>query len=116
MARRAGILLHPTSLPGPFGCGDIGPGAEAFLAWAAAAGFGLWQVLPLTAPGEGHSPYTALSAFAANPLLISPERLVEDGLIPAAALAGVPAFPAARVDFDAVGAWQEALLREAWDR
>ena len=114
--RRAGILLHPTSLPGPFGVGDIGPGAEAFLDWAVAAGISLWQVLPLTAPGEGNSPYTALSAFAGNPLLISPERLVEDGLVPPAALADLPAFPAHRVDFAAVEAWKDALLRDAWDR
>ena len=114
--RRAGILLHPTSLPGPFGIGDVGPGAEAFLDWAVAAGISLWQVLPLTAAGEGNSPYTALSAFAANPLLISPERLVEDGLVPPAALADLPAFPAHRVDFAAVEAWKDALLRDAWDR
>ena len=114
--RRAGILLHPTSLPGPFGVGDLGPGAEAFLDWLVAAGVGLWQVLPLTAPGEGDSPYTALSALAGNPLLISPERLVEDGLVPPAAVADLPPFSPHRVEFAAVGAWKEALLRDAWER
>jgi len=114
--RRAGLLLHPTSLPGPFGVGDLGPGAESFLDWAVTAGVGLWQVLPLTAPGEGNSPYTALSAFAGNPLLISPERLIEDRLLSPAALEHVPQFPADRVDFPAVGRWKEGLLREAWAR
>ena len=79
--RSSGILLHPTSLPGPFGVGDLGPEAEKFLDWAAAAGQTLWQILPI-GPTGGGSPYTSLSAFAGNPLWISPERLVEDGYLP----------------------------------
>ena len=114
--RRAGLLLHPSSLPGRFGVGDIGPGAEAFVAWIEAAGIGVWQVLPLHPPGQGHSPYTSLSAFAGDPLLVSPDRLVEDGLLPASAVASPPAFPADRVDFAAAGAWKDALLRETWAR
>jgi 4-alpha-glucanotransferase len=77
--RAAGILLHVSSLPSPFGVGDLGPGAVRFLDWAAAAGQSLWQVLPLGPTGAGDSPYGGASAFAGNPLFISPERLVEEG-------------------------------------
>ena len=65
--RSSGVLLHPTSLPGPFGIGDLGPAADRFLDWAAAAGQTLWQILPI-GPTGGGSPYTCLSAFAGNPL------------------------------------------------
>ena len=80
--RRSGLLLHPTSLPGQFGVGDLGPGASAFVDFLAEAGQRVWQVLPLNATGYGNSPYGTLSAFAGNPLLISPERLSEDGFLP----------------------------------
>ena len=79
--RAAGILLHPTSLPGRFGIGDLGPMAEHFLDWLASAGQTIWQVLPLGPTGYGASPYGSLSAFAGNPLLISPESLAADGLL-----------------------------------
>lgn len=115
-SRSAGLLFHPTSLPGPFGIGDLGPEAARFLAWAAAAGQRLWQVLPLGPPEAPHnSPYTALSAFAGNPLLLSPERLYEAGLLAKSDLAP-PRLPAERVDFPAVAAWKEKLLRRAWSR
>jgi 4-alpha-glucanotransferase len=113
--RFAGILLHPTSLPGPFGMGDLGSGAERFLDWAAAAGFRLWQVLPLGPTGGGHSPYTCVSAFAGNPLLVSPESLAQEGLLPDGALSHVPGFDPARVDFETVVPWKEALLRRSWE-
>jgi 4-alpha-glucanotransferase len=116
MARRAGILLHPTSLPGRFAVGDAGPGAERFLEWAAAAGQTLWQVLPLGPSGAGHSPYTAASAFAGNPVLISPEQLVEDGLLEESDLAGAPSGGGDAVDFDAAVPWKESLLRRAFER
>ncbi|HEX4441515.1 MAG TPA: 4-alpha-glucanotransferase [Thermoanaerobaculia bacterium] len=116
MTRRAGILLHPTSLPGRFAIGDVGPGAERFLEWAAAAGQTLWQVLPLGPTGGGHSPYTTASAFAGNPLLISPERLVEDGLLAEADFEGAPAGGAASVDFESAAAWKESVLRRAYER
>jgi 4-alpha-glucanotransferase len=116
MPRRAGILLHPTSLPGRFAIGDAGPGADRFLEWAASAGQTLWQVLPLGPSGAGHSPYTAASAFAGNPLLISPERLVEDGLLTEADLEGAPPGGAASVDFESAAPWKEALLRRAFER
>jgi 4-alpha-glucanotransferase len=113
--RRAGILLHPTSLPGPCGVGDLGLEAERFLDWAAAAGQTLWQVLPLGPTGGGASPYTSSSAFAGNPFLLSPERLVEEGLLPEAALAERPTFRDDRVDFGAVRPWKERLLRASFE-
>lgn len=114
-AREAGILLHPTSLPSRYGIGDLGPGSDAFLDWAAAAGLRLWQILPLGPPGAHDSPYAGLSAFAGNPLLVSPEWLLEEGLLPAAALEGAPDFPDDRVDFDSVRAFKERVLRASFD-
>ena len=114
-ARAAGILLHPTSLPGPHGIGDLGPAAERFLDWAAAAGQSLWQVLPLGPTGGGSSPYTSASTFAGNPLLISPERLVEDGLLDPAELENGPRFPPERVHFSGARDWKDRLLRSAWE-
>ena len=81
MARSAGVLLHITSLPGPFDSGDLGPSADRFLDWLAEVGFSWWQVLPLNPPGYGGSPYQAWSAFAGNPELVSPELLEEEGLL-----------------------------------
>lgn len=79
--RRAGILLHPTSLPGRFGIGDLGPACYQFLDWMRDAGLAYWQILPLGPTGYGDSPYQCFSAFAGNPLLVSPEILVQDGLL-----------------------------------
>ncbi len=73
--RASGILLHPTSLPGPDGIGDLGPAAIGFLDFLADAGQSLWQVLPLGPTGFGDSPYACFSSFAGNPLLVSLERL-----------------------------------------
>lgn len=112
--RQAGILLHPTSLPGPFGIGDLGPEADRFLEWAHAAGFALWQVLPISPTGGG-SPYTCESAFAGNPLWISPEILVREGLLPSDALAQSPPFAGDRVDFGSAPPWKDAILRRSWD-
>jgi 4-alpha-glucanotransferase len=78
-ARRSGVLLHPTSLPGPFGIGSIGPQAHAFVDWLARARQSLWQILPLTPVDWVGCPYASPSAFASNPLLISLESLVHDG-------------------------------------
>ena len=77
--RSSGILLHPTSLPGPYGVGDLGPQALRFADFLAEAGQTLWQVLPLGPTGYGDSPYQCFSALAGNPVLISPERLKEQG-------------------------------------
>lgn len=79
--RAGGILLHPTSLPSPFGIGDLGPTAYRWLEWLARSGCRIWQVLPLGPTGYGDSPYQSFSAMAGNPLLISPQLLVEDGLL-----------------------------------
>src|SRR5208283_4346577 len=80
-SRSAGILLHPTSLPGPFGIGDLGPAAHRWVDELARAKQSWWQVLPLGPTGYGDSPYQCFSAFAGNSSLLSPEALVEDGLL-----------------------------------
>ena len=83
MTRRSGILLHVTSLPSRFGIGDLGPEAYRFADFLHRSGQRLWQILPLvpTDTLKGNSPYSSSSAFAGNPLLISPERLVEEGFL-----------------------------------
>ncbi|MBK1720291.1 4-alpha-glucanotransferase [Thiocystis violacea] len=112
MHRTSGILLHPTSLPGPFGIGDLGPSARRFVDFLASAGQGLWQMLPLGPTGYRESPYQCTSSFAANPLLISPERLLEAGWLRESDLEPPP-FSADRVDFGAVEPWKTALLARA---
>lgn len=112
--RASGILLHPTSLPGPFGIGDLGPAAYAFADFLEQAGQSLWQVLPLGPTGYGDSPYACYSAFAGNTLLISPEMLVADGLLPRTEIAGLNSLPEGRVDFELVHARKDALLQKAF--
>lgn len=119
LPRSAGILLHPTSLFTPFGVGDLGPAAFAFVDFLAAAGQGFWQVLPLGPTGYADSPYQVTSVFAGNPLLVSPERLVEMGLLSTGAIdsavqarAGGQASRA--VDYEAVRPIKDALLRDAF--
>jgi 4-alpha-glucanotransferase len=114
--RKAGVLLHPTSLPGPYGVGDVGPEADRFLDFLAEAGQALWQVLPLGPPGYGDSPYAARSSFAGNELLISPDLLVADGFLERHEVASPPHFPTTVADFEAAGTWQEALFRVAFRR
>src|SRR5678815_4698993 len=99
--RASGILMHVTSLPSPYGIGDVGPAAFAWVDQLAAAGQAWWQVLPLGPTGFGHSPYQALSSFAANPLVISPDRLIEDGLLDTDDVSGC-SFPSGHVDFEKV--------------
>ncbi len=111
--RRSGVLLHPTSLPGRFGIGDLGPSAYWFVDTLAAAGQSYWQVLPLSPTGYADSPYQGLSAFAGNPMLISPEKLVEMGLLAPADVEDVPPFPADRVDYGPVIRYKAALLERA---
>jgi 4-alpha-glucanotransferase len=115
-SRSAGILLHPTSLPGRFGIGDLGPEAYRFAGFLASAGIKVWQILPLGPTGYGDSPYQCFSAFAGNPLLISPERLVEEGLLDAADLADAPLFPESTVAFESVIPYRRALLERAFHR
>jgi 4-alpha-glucanotransferase len=112
--RSAGLLLHPTSLPGPYGIGDLGPAAFAWVDALVAARQTWWQVLPLGPTGYGDSPYQAFSAFAGNRYLISPELLVRDGLIKEADLAGVNFSPHA-VDFGNVIPFKTWLLGKAWE-
>jgi 4-alpha-glucanotransferase len=112
--RASGILLHPTSLAGPFGVGDLGPEAYRFVDFLGAAGQRIWQVLPLGPTGYGDSPYQSLSAFAGNPLLISPEKLVEHGYLDRADT--TESFPEDRVEFGRVIPFKLALLRKAFDR
>src|SRR6059058_1054915 len=100
---RAGILLHPTSLPSKGGLGDLGQMASAFVDFLHDAGQGLWQVLPLNPVGLGNSPYSAISAFAGNPLLISLERLAEHGWISANEVDALPA-KSGPIDYAAVNA------------
>jgi 4-alpha-glucanotransferase len=112
--RTAGVLLHPTSLPGPYGIGDLGDELIAFLDWAVSAGMRLWQVLPLNPPGFGNSPYGCHSSFAGNPLLVSPQRLMQWGLLPS--MTEVPPFAEGEVEWDRVREWKTELLRESWSR
>src|SRR5271157_2589146 len=114
--RASGILLHPTSLPGPHGIGELGAAAYRFLDYLVSARQSLWQVLPLGPTGYGDSPYACFSSFAGNPLLVSLETLRESGLISNDELRTVPAFPAENVDYGSVMAWKIPLLRSAASR
>jgi 4-alpha-glucanotransferase len=111
--RRSGILLHPTSLPGPHGAGDLGPAAHRFIAWLADAGQRLWQVLPLCPTGYGDSPYQALSSSAGNPLLVSLEVLRNEGWLDDGDLAGAPESPPGRAALEAALAWKRPRLARA---
>ncbi len=111
--RSSGILLHFTSLPGRFGIGDLGPCAYEFADFLFAAGQKLWQVLPLNPTGYGDSPYQCFSAFAGNPMLLSFERMRDQGLLQASDLAQVPVFPVDLVDYGPVIEFKMAALRRA---
>ena len=115
--RSSGILLHPTSLPGPHGSGDLGPAAYHFIDWLVTAGQALWQVLPLGPIGPGNSPYMGSSAFAGNPLLIDLADLAARGWLDSRdlvrAIQSAKHLSAQRVDFAAVIPFRMALLRRA---
>ena len=113
--RASGVLLHPTSLPGSYGIGDLGPQAHRWLDFLAEAGCSLWQVLPLGPTGYGDSPYHCFSAFAGNPYLISPEKLLEEGLLDPIDLENLPDFPTDHVDFGWLIPWKSNLLDRAYD-
>jgi 4-alpha-glucanotransferase len=113
LPRSSGILLHPTSLPGRFGIGELGPGLELWLEALERMGQRLWQVLPLGPTGYGNSPYQSTSSFAGNPLLISLDALVRDGIATPGELHMMPEFRDDRVDYDAVIEIRMAFLKNA---
>ncbi len=112
--RTSGLLLHPTSLPGPYGIGDLGPEARQFVDALAVAKQTWWQMLPLTPPGEGESPYQSHSAFAGNPLLISPDDLLAEGLVARQDLPDKQS--EGLIDFARVRTAKLRLLERAWLR
>lgn len=114
--RTSGILLHPTSLPGPFGAGDLGSNAYLFVDWLAGAGQSWWQVLPLGEIGPGNSPYMSSSAFAGNVLLIDLYDLLDQGWLDAADLQPMPEFSDNKVDYALMGAFRLECLRRAASR
>ncbi len=111
--RASGILLHPTSLPSRYGIGDFGAGAYHFVDFLCAAGQQIWQILPLGPTGYGDSPYQCFSAFAGNPLLISPDILLKQGYLHQADLGEIPAFPADAVDYGWVIGHKLPLLEKS---
>ncbi|MDI6786678.1 MAG: 4-alpha-glucanotransferase [bacterium] len=113
--RSSGILLHPTSLPSQFGIGDIGKEAYRFIDFLSDAGQKLWQILPLGPTGYGNSPYACFSAFAGNPLLISFEELLHQGLLQHSDLTDIPDFPKNEVDYKAVINFKYPLLQKSFD-
>ncbi len=116
--RGSGILLHITSLPSPYGIGDMGPWAYKFADFLSQAKQHYWQILPLNPvdPIYGNSPYHSISAFANNLLLISPELMVQDGFLSRKDLEPVPNFPQRKVDYHKVIAYKENLFRIAYER
>jgi 4-alpha-glucanotransferase len=113
--RSSGILLHPSSLPGPYGIGDLGPQAHSFVDFLSSSGQSLWQILPLAPPGYGNSPYQSFSAFAGNTLLVSPDRLVEDGLLGKRDIEVDTGFSADRIEFGKVIDFKNGLLKKAFE-
>lgn len=114
--RSSGILLHPTSLPGPYGIGDLGSSAYEFVDWLAGVGCNLWQILPLGPTGYGDSPYQCFSAIAGNPYLINPDFLLHDGLLHPDDLVEKMDFQEDQVDFGRLIPWKLNLLERAFSR
>ncbi len=117
LQRASGILLHPSSLPSPWGIGDLGPMAYRFVDFLVAAGQSLWQVLPLGPTGYGDSPYQCFSAFAGNPLLISIDDIIEQGLLTVEeARSALGNLPTDHVDYGALIPAKYALLWPSFER
>ncbi|MBD3401738.1 4-alpha-glucanotransferase [candidate division GN15 bacterium] len=116
--RASGILLHVTSIPTDYGIGDFGPAAYRFVDFLQEARQSYWQVLPLnpTDIAHGNSPYSSVSAFAMEPLLISPEQLVADGYLEQDDLGKAPSFRTHRIDYKAVVDYKVPILHRAWER
>jgi len=112
--RSSGILLHPTSLPSPFGIGDFGQTAYDFVDFLSSAGQSCWQVLPLSPTGYADSPYQGLSAFAGNPMLISPAKLIEAGHLTESDLGSQPEFQDHNIDFGRLIPYKTRLLDRAF--
>src|SRR5512147_1736433 len=113
--RSSGVILHPSSLPGPYGIGDIGPEAFRWVEFLVEANSSLWQVLPLGPTGFGDSPYQCFSAFAGNPYLIDLDELVDAGLLRPEALAPLAALRPDRVDYGALYRLVWPLLTQAYE-
>jgi 4-alpha-glucanotransferase len=113
--RRGGLLLHPTSLPGPYGCGTLGKAAERWLDWLEAAGMRVWQFLPLGPTGYGDSPYQSFSAFAGNSNLIDLEQLLQQGILEPDDLQPIPEWTA-NIDYGQFLAWKWPILQLAAQR
>jgi 4-alpha-glucanotransferase len=113
LPRSSGVLLHPTSLPGPHGCGDLGPAAYEFVDWLVAGEQRLWQILPLGNVGPGNSPYMSTSAFAGNVLLVDLGELRERGWLVDDDVAPCPTADAHRIDFGTAVPWRMARLARA---
>lgn len=111
--RLSGVLLHPTSLPGPHGIGELGKEAYKFVDWLEQSGQALWQVLPLGPTGYGDSPYASFSTFAGQPLIIDLEALVKAGDLDKKDLKEIPAFPKGKVDYGWLNHWKLPLLKKA---
>jgi 4-alpha-glucanotransferase len=116
LKRSSGIILHPTSLPGPDGIGDLGLEAYRWIDFLSNSGCSLWQVLPLGPTGYGDSPYQCFSAFAGNPYLISPTLLLEDGLLTLEYLTSRPKFDSESVNFSEMMTWKNSLFEIAFER
>ncbi|MEO8857603.1 MAG: 4-alpha-glucanotransferase, partial [Burkholderiaceae bacterium] len=116
LARASGVLLHPTSLPGPHGSGDFGAEAFHFVDWLAQAGQRLWQTLPLGGIGPGNSPYMSTSAFAGNVLLIDLDGLKAEGWLTEQEVIPDAGWRADRVDFPVVAGWRMERLQQAAKR
>jgi 4-alpha-glucanotransferase len=113
--RASGILLHPTSLPGRFGIGDLGNEAYRFADFLAQTGQRLWQILPLGPTGYGNSPYQCLSDRAGNHILISPEKLLDGGFLEHDDLNNLPVFPDSHVDYNAVTDLKDRILQKSFE-
>lgn len=116
LTKSSGILLHPTSFPSTYGIGELGEEAYAFIDFLVNSGQKLWQILPLNPPGFGESPYQAYSAFASNPLLISIDRLIAEGLLIYDDLYPRPDFPDDEVDYPSVSEYKYDLFKKAYSR